>query len=111
MLIDLTNLREITNGDTEIEKELFEDFIQSFEEKTAILEVNCAGGENEIWRTNAHAIKGISLNLGAHKLSELCKTAQDSFCEDETTKQELLSKIKTLYSLVKKYLEDILKNF
>ncbi len=109
--IDLTDLREITDGDAEIEKELFEDFIQSFEEKMEVLEANYSGGENEVWKNNTHAIKGISMNLGAGPLSELCKTAQDSFCEDETTKQELLSKIKIEYALVKEYLEDLLKNF
>ncbi len=105
--VDLTNLREITDGDRDLEKELFEDFITSCEEKMKEMEDNCVDGESQPWKNSAHAIKGISMNLGADNLAKLCKQAQDNFGDDMAAKKELLASIQAEYALVKKYLNEL----
>ena len=105
--VDLTDLREMTEGDEEMEKELFEEFFSSAEECITALEDNCVSGENESWRTNAHALKGTSINLGAATLGDLCKQAQDSHGADEGEKKALLESIRAEYALVKDYLSAI----
>ncbi|MEQ1706134.1 MAG: hypothetical protein ABL867_09225, partial [Rickettsiales bacterium] len=63
--VDLDNLRSMTDGDAEMEKILFEEFFSCFD--TAIINMQNNYGEDnrEEWRKDAHALKGISMNLGA----------------------------------------------
>ncbi len=105
--VDFTNLREITEGDTELEKELFDDFISSCEEKFIVMAENCIDGESLLWESSAHALKGISMNLGADNLAALCQTAQENSVADIQSKQDMLSKIKAEYALVKKVLDEV----
>ncbi len=105
--VNLTNLREMTEGDVEMEKALFEEFCSSAETCIAALEANCADGENEVWRSNAHALKGTSLNLGAEKLGVLCKQAQEGCAASQAEKQTMLSGIKTEYAEVKTFLDSV----
>ncbi len=106
-VIDLTNFREMTDGDVELEKELFEEFFSSSEECITAMESNCVDGENEIWRSNAHAFKGTALNLGADKLGQMCKDAQEGQDMSAAEKTTLLEKIKAEYSAVKVFLEGL----
>ena len=103
--VDLTNLREMTDGDTELEQELFAEFISSSEECLAIMSENCTDGENEAWRSNAHALKGTSINLGADTLAGLCKDAQENHAANSNEKQGMLETIKKEYEAVKAFLE------
>lgn len=106
--VDLTNLREMTGGDTEIEKQLFEVFISSSIEcienmKKSVVE------NNELWRKNAHALKGTAFNLGANPLGELCKTAQEKFASGQSEKQLMLNQIEEEFGKVKSFIETLLK--
>lgn len=94
MCVNLTNLRELTDGDKDIEKELFQDFIDSSALLLADLEKFISEDAFEEWRKSAHGLKGISANLGAENLSHLSKTAQDSFEKDRTEKQQILTNLK-----------------
>ena len=106
-LVDLTNLRSMTDGDVEMEKLLFEEFFSSFEDGITSLQNNIREDAAEIWRKQAHSLKGIALNLGAMGLGELCKKAQDEPNADVDSKGELLEDIKAEYELVKKFLRDL----
>ncbi len=106
--VDLSNLREMTDGDIELERELFAEFISSSQECISIMEENCCNGENEIWHATAHALKGTSVNLGAEKLGELCKKAQEQQNAYSNEKQQILSDIKAEYNEVKIYLKALL---
>lgn len=106
--VDLTDLREMTEGDAEMEKELFEEFFSSSEECIATMEANCADGINEPFRAGAHALKGTAINLGATRLSELCKTAQESHAVSAEEKKGLVDGIKNEYSQVKSFLEGVI---
>ena len=74
--LNLENLREITGGDKEIEFELFEEYKTSSKNLLGVLQ-SCIHEDNEKWRETAHALKGISVLLGADYLGSLAKTAQE----------------------------------
>lgn len=99
--IDLTNLRSMTDGDPEIEKALFEEFIASFEIGIAALKAHCEEKSADAWRGDAHALKGISVNLGAARLGELCKKAQDDSSASTDAKKTLLANIEVEYQRVR----------
>jgi HPt (histidine-containing phosphotransfer) domain-containing protein len=105
--VDLTNLREMTDGDEETEKMLFEEFFLSAEECILTLKNNCTDGANETWRAGAHALKGTAINLGAFRLSDLCKKAQEDHAAALSEKQTLLREILGEYRSVKTFLKQV----
>ena len=62
---------------------------------------------SEVWRKEAHALKGVSLNLGALKLGELCKKAQDECKASADFKNGLIKDIKTEYEMVRQFLVNL----
>jgi HPt (histidine-containing phosphotransfer) domain-containing protein len=106
--LDLSNLREITGGDSGIEKQLFQAFLESSEECLAALAGGWQSGKEEVWRKQSHALKGSALNLGAIPLGEICKEAQDSFEAPPEKKQALLASIQAEYAEVKEELKKLI---
>lgn len=106
--VNLANLREITGGDTEIEQELFRIFLESSAECLAALSGACGAEQAESWRKQAHALKGISYNLGAQTLGDLCKIAQDEPHMGESDKQALLQAIRQEHEQVARFLTGLL---
>lgn len=105
--VDLTNLRDMTDGDTAMEKELFKEFISSFEAGLDVLTASCGDGAAETWRSKVHALKGIALNLGAERLGALCKDGQDKHLAGADTKRALLKDIQDEYQKVKLFLQKV----
>ena len=105
LVVDLTNLRSMTDGDREVEAMLFTEFNRAFVEGIAQLSTQLASGHEEQWRTQAHALKGIALNLGAGELSTLCRQAQETFLSNADQKQSLLDQITVAYERVRQLLE------
>ena len=101
--VDLTNLRNMTDGDKNLEKVLFDEFITSFEKGIEVLRRSLEPSAS-IWRSQSHSLKGIALNLGAAPLSDLCKRAQEAGQAAPFAKQELLQKIEAEYAKVKEFL-------
>lgn len=106
--VDLTNLREMTDGDKDVETMLFEEFFKSANACLSGLQQFHNSQENDQWRRNAHAFKGIALNIGAVQLSTLCKQAQDGMTLPSQQKQLMLDTIKTEYGLVEQYLRQLM---
>jgi len=102
--VNLANLREITGGDPEIEKELFQVFLDSAESCLSELAACCIPEAAEKWRTQAHALKGISYNLGAEQLGDLCKKAQTEANAPDNEKQAILNAITAAFSDVRNFL-------
>ena len=107
--VDLTNLRSMTDGDVDMERELFGEFFHSFELGIAALHNASGGGCEEDWRKQAHSLKGIALNLGAQKLGGFCKRAQDECMAPQAAKEELLAAIKLEYAQVRLFLERLME--
>jgi histidine phosphotransfer protein HptB len=103
--IDLSNLREITGGDVDVERELFDLFLQSADECIAALKNSADTPHNDEWRKQAHAFKGTSLNLGAGELGRLCKEAQEKYQAAPDEKRALLAAIESEFGRVKTQLE------
>ncbi len=91
--VDLTHLREFTDGYTEMEKQLFELFISSSEECLRMLERYCTEGENKEWKNQAHALKGAAMNMGANAMAEVCAKAQEAFTASQRDKAAHLQNI------------------
>lgn len=102
--VNLTNLREMTEGDVEMENALFDEFYSSTEACIKSLENHCADGADEMWRSSAHALKGTCLNLGAEHLSQLCRKAQESHAASQAEKQSILAAIREEYQKVRIFL-------
>ena len=102
--VDLTNLRSMTDADRGMEKALFEEFFISFEAGINTLQTNIGESASEAWRKEAHALKGIALNLGAEQLGALCKQAQEELHASAGDKDELLKKIRAEYEQVRQFL-------
>jgi HPt (histidine-containing phosphotransfer) domain-containing protein len=100
--VDLTNLRAMIDNDRDMEAELITEFYRATEEGLKILGDNLHNPER--WRQQAHALKGIALNLGAEALGELAKIAQLSFEKTPAEKQELLAALNAEYAVAKHYL-------
>lgn len=105
MPVNLDNVREMLGNDPEREKELYGIFFVSAEENINIMHASCAQGAEESWRTQAHALKGMSLNLGAAKLGEICATAQKNHTALQPEKEKMLAEIKAEYARVKEFIE------
>ena len=104
--VDLANLRDMIGNDKELESELFEEYRSSSESILDELDNYCQQeSDNESWKKAAHALKGIAYNLGANKLGELCKEAQDAYTLPANEKKMLLEKIQSENKSVLDYLE------
>lgn len=105
--VNLDNLREMTGGDKDLEKELFEVYVASSEDCLKALETSQGAGQEETWRTQAHAWKGMSLNLGAEPLGKLCAEAQIHHLAPPEEKAKMLAAIQAEYESVKAYLKTV----
>lgn len=105
--VNLDNLREMTGGDKTLEQELFSVYLSSADGCLAALRENAGIGNEETWRTQAHAWKGMSLNLGAETLGKLCAEAQLNNLAPPEKKAEMLAAIEEEYGKVKVYLTSL----
>jgi HPt (histidine-containing phosphotransfer) domain-containing protein len=108
--VDLTNFREMTDGDVELEKELFDEFISSSIDGIAVMANSLGKGESDAWRATAHALKGVAQNLGAKKLGKLLEQGQSTANADRQTKQKILTNIDDEFTAVREYLRTALLN-
>jgi histidine phosphotransfer protein HptB len=104
--IDFDNLQRITDGDGEMEAELFKIFIDSSAVCMQELRTAHAAQDAEAWSTQAHAFKGISVNLGAKPLGQLCSEAQRNCRAPAEDKAKMLAAIEKELERVKDALKD-----
>lgn len=105
--VDLTNLREVTDGNPDLEKSLFGNFFQCAEENIQELSHNCIDGASTAWTEQAHALKGAALNMGAFNLGEICDRAQNMHEATANDRAVTYTQIKNEYEAVKAYLEKV----
>jgi signal transduction histidine kinase/NO-binding membrane sensor protein with MHYT domain/CheY-like chemotaxis protein len=74
---DLSLLREYSDGDEELEKEMIRTFYDKSLEHLKVMEANQSKMNHEEWSEAAHALKGSSGYIGAQRLVELCHQAQE----------------------------------
>jgi len=103
--VDLSNLRDMTEGDTNLEQYLFREFISAGASCLTRLATSQTDGLESEWRSASHAFKGIAYNLGAQHLGDLCKQGQESQHAPEGEKAALYEQIAKAYEAVKLFLE------
>ena len=105
MQLDFTNLRKITNGDSLLESELFGIFIETAQECIQFMRESLKKNDENLWRTQAHVLKGVSFSIGANDLGTLCKLAQENYGLPKEVKQPMLRAIEDSYAEVKRYMQ------
>lgn len=58
----------------------------------------------ELWRSSAHKLKGAAANLGADKLTEACREAEEKFDADRVVQATILDSIQKHFSLVEDFI-------
>ena len=106
--VDLANLRSMTDGDVEMEHALFGEFFKAFDHGIAALQSSLAADAEE-WRKTAHALKGISLNLGAMALGSYCTQAQNESTASASAKTALLEQMRSEYGRVHAFLRTVME--
>lgn len=104
--VNLDNLHEITGGDPSLEKELFGIYIASSENCLTFLRTSQSAGAEESWRSQAHSWKGMSFNLGAEALGNLCAKAQMNHMAPPEEKAAMLAAMEAEYAKVKDFLNE-----
>jgi len=74
--MNLTQIRLVSGGEKNIERELVRLFLLQAEENLSDLRAHCVDGESTRWVEAAHMLKGGAGNLGANTLQDLCAKAQ-----------------------------------
>jgi two-component system, sensor histidine kinase and response regulator len=69
--VEIPRLKEISGGDPEIEGELIQLFLQSMEKHLRALASAARTEDREGLQREAHAVKGVSGNMGARKMQEM----------------------------------------
>lgn len=72
--LDRARLAGFTEGDEQLERELTALFVGAAERYLG--EMRCSTGNDGRWRRAAHALKGASANIGADRLAELARLAE-----------------------------------
>jgi len=76
--VDLAALRDLTGGDAEFERDLVETFIASGDKCLAEIVTALRDSDFDTIRKRAHALKGASANIHAHKLSTAASNLEDA---------------------------------
>jgi len=103
--LDLTNLREITLGNSETEALLFPAFIDVAAKAIINLQKSLEKNQETLWHEQAHFLRGSSANIGARRLAFLCGVAEEKYQTDKAEKLLLLKNIEEEFRLVKGLLE------
>lgn len=103
--VNIGHLETFTDGDLEVERDLFGIFCEQAELALARLSKSCAEGGNEEWKSAAHRFKGAAANLGAEGLAGLCFRAETGHAEPENRKREILASIQAGFADVQEYLK------
>ncbi len=106
MNLDISNLRRITGGNTMVESELFQIFLESAGECLTFLHEAVDCNDEGVWRTQSHAFKGISYSIGAEELGRLCKDAQENYMLPVEIKRQLLARIEKEFASVEKEIRE-----
>jgi HPt (histidine-containing phosphotransfer) domain-containing protein len=104
--VDINHLETFTDGDKEVENQLFSLFLEQASISLIRLREAVVNNDNEEWRSASHKFKGASANLGAKRLSEICHSGEIAYLQNSDTKMGILNSIQSHYNEVEIYLED-----
>ncbi|MBU6234398.1 MAG: response regulator [Alphaproteobacteria bacterium] len=91
--INIPHLESFTEGDPDVERDLFNIFIDQMGIGITSLEASIGQHNHSDWHAAAHRFKGAAANLGAERLAALCYEAEQNPDLSEPQKKLLLSAI------------------
>ena len=103
--VNISHLEMFTEGDKEMERELFSLFSEQADLTLDDMEQYCEESHANEWKSAAHKLKGAAANLGAEKLSALCFEAESGFTAPRDKKRAILSSIRKSYKEVQSFLD------
>lgn len=107
-VINMEYMSDVSGGDTDLERELIQLYIEQSDLNIEHLELNCVDGLSNEWVEAAHKLKGGSTSVGATQLQSLCAKAQDMNPATAEQRRNMLQEIKDAYSSVKEALNEVM---
>lgn len=104
--VDMEQLRNFTDGDQDEEQALFGLFLDQTYNLVATLEQNTETDGADAWQSSAHRLKGSAGNLGAMRLHELCKRAEQHYTDSRLQKIDMLIEIKSEINRVEGFIQN-----
>ncbi len=99
--VDLSLLREYSDGDFEMEKEMIETYYNQSLKHLETMAENRTKAKHKMWSEVAHALKGSSSYIGAAGMVELCRYAQMDMDQASAKERKAhLEKIKSEFETV-----------
>jgi|GEM_PF-2025548 len=108
--VNIAHLESFTEGDPEIEKELFSIFFDQMGLGLTNLEKTSIDNAHDDWRNAAHKFKGAAANLGAENLASLCASAEKDYKESEASKKAMLAALNIEAEIVQGFLEERIRS-
>ncbi len=105
--VDMEQLRNFTDGDLEEEQALFGLFLDQTYNLITVLEQNTEIEGADAWQSSAHRLKGSAGNLGAMRLHELCKRAEQHHTDSRVQKIDMLIEIKSEINRVEGFIQNM----
>lgn len=106
-IIDLSHIRNFTDGDKDMERKIVEIFYETVDESLEVLRKNIQGkNENSDWKMAAHRMKGSMAQIGAVRLAAMCAEAEKQFNMSEGDKQIALMAIEVDYRNLQKFFDE-----
>ena len=105
--LNLDMLNSFTGGNRTMLNDFFNIYITESEKNVEIMKKNCTDGENQDWVANAHLLKGGSGSIGATKMYDLAREAQDMQDTTSTERHRILNEIQKEFQDVKDYINEI----
>jgi HPt (histidine-containing phosphotransfer) domain-containing protein len=91
--VNFENLEDISRGDIDLMKQLLGAFMSAADNCLQFLQTAHEQHRDDDWKHQAHALKGVALNLGAEELSEICAHAQLQWHSSYEDKADMLKAI------------------
>ncbi len=108
--VELDRLQEICCGDKEFERELIEVFLSDSLERIQTMESALNEKNVEVFRIQAHSIKGASANAGAETMTSIARSMEKAETDGEDHEvQQLLKEMKQEYENVRRFLTHYLE--
>ena len=85
-VINMEKALELTDGDFELLKELFELYLEDYPKRLTEIKEGLQAEDYEKVRNAAHSLKGASLNLGFESISEIAKELESYAEKDDREK-------------------------
>lgn len=107
--VDFENLHAIAGGDRSAAITLLQACLESLEDCMMRLRAACAAGDESQWRQQAHALKGVCLNVGAGTFGALSNQAQIDWRASTAEKKVMLAALEGEYISVQRAISHEMK--